>query len=59
MNNSLKFYHDMISRNVNLDSLTCMPKFEDTHKRQMGPDLIKENSNLNMTLNRIYTIAPL
>jgi hypothetical protein len=44
--------------NVNLYGLTCMQKFEDTIQVAFGLDLIiKENLNLNMTLNQVYTVV--
>jgi hypothetical protein len=46
--------------NVNLDGLTCMQKIKDITQVTIWLDLIiKEKSNLNMTLNRVYTIAQL
>jgi hypothetical protein len=48
MDNSPKFYLDMIFMNVNLDVLTSMQKIEDTLKVPFGFDLIiKEDLNLN------------
>jgi hypothetical protein len=32
LNNSPKFYLVKVLMNVNLDGLTCMPKFQNTHK---------------------------
>jgi hypothetical protein len=51
MNNSPKFYLDMIFMNVNLDGITCIQKFEDTIQVAFGLDLIiKENLNLNINI---------
>jgi hypothetical protein len=64
LDNSPKFYVDMILMNVNLDDLNCMQKFEDTIQVKFGLDLIiKENLNLNINfepgLQCTYTVVEL
>jgi hypothetical protein len=52
MINLQTFYLAKVFMNVNLDGLTSMQKFEDITQVAIWLHLIiKENSNLNMTLN--------
>jgi hypothetical protein len=64
LNNSPKFYLDMIFMNVNLGGCTCMQKFEDTVQVAFEFDvIIKEYLNLSMNFERgldfSYTVAAL